>query len=747
MRKILFLGLLFISVLSLTSCMFFKMPENKTTTKKKDTTTIIKDEETTTRTISITTLPEVNSKLETPIVVIDNLGNVTWNEIEGAIHYEYIISTPLSTLKNTTTETGGVRLNISESITVRAISQDEELNSDYSISKTYSLISEKLDTPVVRFMKGYAVWNEIPGALGYYYTVYKQDGVTKEYSGISKPYEYVSIMPYNYITVYAISGIEEKGDIAESLKAKNTITSFMPTISIDSDGFASWEDNIQTDYYSYSIDNDPTFKVIKGNTIRVENSHSIKVQPVYYFEKEDQYFTLEGWSWSNEELSTWATRDVVKLSIPEPFIDSEKISWEKDVNAKSYNYKFVGDSTYYNTQDNYIEISRISGTSGIVIQKVGYPGFYLDSDYSEPVYTKKIDTPMVTIDFNGVASWNNIKGATSYEYIINDNDPQVTSLTSIELNLGDSISVKALSNKYLEGDYGITKTYSSTSIEPLSKTRIDAMSSSYYYNQLSSYQHGAAMKEVYQSLDLGMYEFYSSYKDVSNSEDAIFEIRYDNLGLTNDDINIVFLSYRNDHPFYYFIKGAYSYGTYFKIYCEDDSLLSNSRRLYDKSILEMLDEYVAYGNSYENTVDKIRIVHNLIIRDMEYAYDESGNPETENFAHTIMGPAMYGLGVCEAYTRLFELVMNTLNIECIFVSGIGVTFLGSEPHAWNVIKVDDSWYYLDMTWDDNMSGRDIATYYFIKSENEITYQGLKFSDQHIKDTTLKTPTVSSNPIE
>ena len=57
------------------------------------------------------------------------------------------------------------------------------------------------------------------------------------------------------------------------------------------------------------------------------------------------------------------------------------------------------------------------------------------------------------------------------------------------------------------------------------------------------------------------------------------------------------------------------------------------------------------------------------------------------------GVLMEGLGVCDSYSRAYELLMNAMGIDCMRQSG--------GNHSWNVVRMDDGqWYWVDCTWDD-----------------------------------------------
>jgi hypothetical protein len=67
-----------------------------------------------------------------------------------------------------------------------------------------------------------------------------------------------------------------------------------------------------------------------------------------------------------------------------------------------------------------------------------------------------------------------------------------------------------------------------------------------------------------------------------------------------------------------------------------------------------------------------------------------------------------GLGVCQGYALLFEMMSEFAGLECIFVGGEATNSSGQTGgHAWNQVKVDGVWYCIDTVWDDPASiGKD-----------------------------------------
>jgi len=61
--------------------------------------------------------------------------------------------------------------------------------------------------------------------------------------------------------------------------------------------------------------------------------------------------------------------------------------------------------------------------------------------------------------------------------------------------------------------------------------------------------------------------------------------------------------------------------------------------------------------------------------------------------------------VCEGYARTFKKVSDLLKIPCLFIDGYSKTeandigtILKEGDHAWNAIRIDNKWYFVDATW-------------------------------------------------
>lgn len=82
---------------------------------------------------------------------------------------------------------------------------------------------------------------------------------------------------------------------------------------------------------------------------------------------------------------------------------------------------------------------------------------------------------------------------------------------------------------------------------------------------------------------------------------------------------------------------------------------------------------------------------------MSHAPGGAEQPDNEN----PYGFFTQGKGVCYGYASTFQLLMDMTGIECITVKGVSGTERAA--HAWNMVRLDGDWYFVDVTWDDPIS--------------------------------------------
>lgn len=79
----------------------------------------------------------------------------------------------------------------------------------------------------------------------------------------------------------------------------------------------------------------------------------------------------------------------------------------------------------------------------------------------------------------------------------------------------------------------------------------------------------------------------------------------------------------------------------------------------------------------------------------ESHYSKKGAPRV---SYEPYGPLVLEKGVCLGYATAFQLLMDMADIECITV--IGASSMNGADHAWNMVRLDGSWYCVDPTWEE-----------------------------------------------
>lgn len=90
-------------------------------------------------------------------------------------------------------------------------------------------------------------------------------------------------------------------------------------------------------------------------------------------------------------------------------------------------------------------------------------------------------------------------------------------------------------------------------------------------------------------------------------------------------------------------------------------------------------------------------------------YDETGAN-----AHNAYGALVEGRAVCDGYAGAMALLLRLSGIPCGVVQGT----MGAAPHAWNLVQIDGSYAWLDVTNDDQ--GQRLTHFFFNLTDNMLS---------------------------
>ena len=191
------------------------------------------------------------------------------------------------------------------------------------------------------------------------------------------------------------------------------------------------------------------------------------------------------------------------------------------------------------------------------------------------------------------------------------------------------------------------------------------------------------------------------------------------LNITSNDLQTAFWACDYDNPQLLNIDNGYQY-TYSGSRIYSVTLLYGKNASQTAAALKNVEsktaDVIAQAKKLPNDYERVKLFHDYIIN--RTVYTASGHisiAETD-------GPILYGKALCEGYSRAFEYLCQSVGIECVCISGTARSSLGSGGHMWNMVKLDDKWYHVDVTWDDPVttSGEQILEYdYFLLSDSQI----------------------------
>ena len=138
-------------------------------------------------------------------------------------------------------------------------------------------------------------------------------------------------------------------------------------------------------------------------------------------------------------------------------------------------------------------------------------------------------------------------------------------------------------------------------------------------------------------------------------------------------------------------------------------------------------------------IEKEKLIHDAVLSTVSYDYSGINiSPSRENYPRIwdIYGALSHSQAVCEGYAKLFQYLCYQVGINANYVCGTSE----GQGHAWNVVKLNGNWYFVDVTWDDASTDNPpmpIYTYFNITTDEIL-------KDHEIDNSVLSVPTADSN---
>jgi transglutaminase-like putative cysteine protease len=206
------------------------------------------------------------------------------------------------------------------------------------------------------------------------------------------------------------------------------------------------------------------------------------------------------------------------------------------------------------------------------------------------------------------------------------------------------------------------------------------------------------------TFDAGLYPYYQMLDD--KGKHLYRQIYANALALNKEfapvesvpvsDIKDVVESVYNDHPELFWLNTAFvckydknkicaELGLDFNELAEN---LSDANKELGNRMNEILTQVQNLGSNYE----KEKAVHDILIDEITYNTSADMN-------QSVYSALVNGETVCAGYARAMQYLMQRLGIPCYYCTGYA-----GQNHAWNIVRLDDGYYNVDVTWDDTPGG-------------------------------------------
>ncbi len=258
----------------------------------------------------------------------------------------------------------------------------------------------------------------------------------------------------------------------------------------------------------------------------------------------------------------------------------------------------------------------------------------------------------------------------------------------------------------------------------------------YYYNQLSD-----AKKAVWDSLDAML----NTYISTSGTAEAIAvnassyrtsAINCPGVFTSHTDLSDFANIYLTAHPQYYFLNNTVyalneTQGISLGIYASfADTTDRNTATANYRNRLESLLSELGTVSNESLKLGKAKAIHDKLCNITSYNNDvistasDGGTSitEAEDEAHhtqSAYSALVSGQTVCAGYSEAYEMLCTALGIDAIAVTSLG--------HEWNKIRVNNSWYNVDCTWDDTDDSTGWIYHFFMINDSELAARDTNYA--------------------
>lgn len=210
------------------------------------------------------------------------------------------------------------------------------------------------------------------------------------------------------------------------------------------------------------------------------------------------------------------------------------------------------------------------------------------------------------------------------------------------------------------------------------------------------------------------------YYELTGEEQTLYTVILDSIydmperieipKLNEANLDRLFTALSYDNPDLFFLgSNCKVYNEGLKTYFEPAYAITKQEYEEQLGELETVASVIVKGaEAYSSLYEKELYIHDYIVTNCVYTA-----PESYPYANSVYGCLVRGKAGCEGYSRAFQYLLNTLNIDNRLVTGEsaedGENYVG---HMWNYVTLNGKGYFVDVTWDDPKTATQVLRHTF-----------------------------------
>ncbi len=226
-------------------------------------------------------------------------------------------------------------------------------------------------------------------------------------------------------------------------------------------------------------------------------------------------------------------------------------------------------------------------------------------------------------------------------------------------------------------------------------------------------------------------ELHYCYTTLSDAEKKVYREVYDcldtmseNVKLSTTDTDVLDRCFNYcimDHPELFFTDGykatttSIANTTIGLAVSGRYTMSAQKRKEYQERIDKEVDKILKDAPKDDSDYEKVKYCFDYIVSNTSYNVNAAYN-------QNIISVFINGESVCQGYTLAMKYLLDRLGVESAVVYGSA----NGSNHSWNIVKIDGSWSYVDVTWGDssyrnyvNTETVDEINYNYFGCNNEI----------------------------